>query len=103
MEAAHGGEYPPPGSPLSGVRAAWFAAAKAGDVAAAAALLAGGAHLDEGGAELRCERGATAMMWAAAEGACASFFCPSPLRRSRVLRRANAADALLRLRLNLTR
>jgi hypothetical protein len=68
MEAAHGGEYPPPGSPLSGVRAAWFAAAKAGDVAAAAALLAGGAHLDEGGAELRCERGATALMWAAAEG-----------------------------------
>ena len=60
--------YPPPGSPLRGVRAAWFAAVKAGDVAAAGALLAGGAHLDESGAELRCERGATALMWAAAEG-----------------------------------
>ena len=77
MAAARGGaapappappEYPPPGSPLRGVRAAWFAAVKAGDVGAAGALLAGGAHLDASGAELRCERGATALMWAAAEG-----------------------------------
>jgi ankyrin repeat protein len=49
--------------------AAWFAAVKAGDLPAVAALLAAGAHrCPTTGSEVRCERGGTALMWACAEG-----------------------------------
>ncbi len=54
--------------PLTPRRAAWFDAVKGGDLERVRLLLAEGAHLDACGEEVRCERGGTGLMWAAAQG-----------------------------------
>lgn len=78
MEAAGGGAgnatqaaaaCAPESSPQEAAHAAWFTAVKAGDTSAVEALIAAGEHLEEGsGRERRCSAGATALLWASAEG-----------------------------------